>query len=214
MKPQISTNNQLIEKKIPVGTWGDKYSSSNPIVKQLMYGFKGALFETLSDLNNISSVHEVGCGEGVLANDLSNIFVDANITASDFSQEIIKVAKMNYPKGNIKFIVKDIYDMTKRDKADLVVAAEVLEHLHDPETAMYKLYNISNKYLLISVPNEPLFRLTRLVGGKNITAFGNAPGHLNHWNIKGIRKLVSKRFKILELHTPYPWIMILAEKLL
>lgn len=213
MISKVSTNNKIVENDIPVGTWGDKYNSTNPLVKQLMYGFKGAFFETLKDLEGISSVHEVGSGEGILANDLAQIFSKSKIIASDFSKEIINVAQNNYPDSRIQFVVKDIYDMTKKNKADLVVAAEVLEHLEDPETALQVFQKITNKYILISVPNEPFFRATRFLGGKNITNFGNAPGHLNHWNTKSISKFISRYFEIIEVNNPYPWTMILAKKL-
>lgn len=60
-----------------------------------------------------------------------------------------------------------LQDTQEREKNedifDLVVCTEVLEHLDHPEDMVAVCKNLSKKYALISVPNEPYFSMASLV---------------------------------------------------
>ena len=66
-----------------------------------------------------------------------------------------------------------VEDLSKNKKYDIVMATEVLEHVDDPVSAMKNMKNLSNRFILISVPNEPFFSMARF--------FLPAPEHL--WTI-------------------------------
>lgn len=62
---------------------------------------------------------------------------------------------------NPKIIKGDIEKLSTNKEFDIVICTEVLEHLNDPVGAINKLKNLSKRFILISVPNEPFFSLFR-----------------------------------------------------
>ena len=83
-----------------------------------------------------------------------------------------------------------------------------MEHLENPEKALSELARITKKYVIISTPNEPIWRILNCVRGKYIKDFGNTPGHINHWSSKSLKKMISKYFKIIEVKKPLPWTIV------
>ncbi|MDP3988041.1 MAG: class I SAM-dependent methyltransferase, partial [Candidatus Levybacteria bacterium] len=89
-----------------------------------------------------------------------------------------------------------------------------LEHLDKPQEALRELKRVSKKYLVLSVPNEPFFMISRLLKGLDILKLGNHPGHLNHWTFLSFKNFVGGQgLKIRKLSLPFPWTIILAEKI-
>lgn len=121
--------------------------------------------------------------------------------------------KESYLKNNkIDFSVQNAEKLSKyRDNEfDLVICCEVLEHVNNFEQALKELKRISKKYILISVPNEPIWRMLNMVRGKYWKALGNTPGHINHWGVISFGKLVkSEKLLILGKKYPFPWQMML-----
>lgn len=90
---------------------------------------------------------EIGCGLGGFSRMLSESGYD--VDASDISSFIIEKAKKL--QKNIKFTTENIEKKSEiRDKYNLIVALEVLEHLNKPEAAMLNLINrLKNRGVLI-----------------------------------------------------------------
>jgi len=63
---------------------------------------------------------------------------------------------------------------------DLVIACEVLEHLDAPDQALSELQRVCRGQALVSVPNEPLWRMLNVARGKYWRSPGNTPGHLQN----------------------------------
>ncbi len=93
---------------------------------------------------------------------------------------------------------------------DLVICAEVLEHLDEPGRALDQMLSLKPKRLLLSVPHEPFFMLSNLARLKNVSRFGNDPEHLNHYSPRSFRRLLEGRLDVLRVTTSYPWILALA----
>jgi len=201
------------EDGIVVGNTYDKYASSNPIVKWMMNGFHGVLDELL-DKSNPNSVHEVGCGEGYWTIECHN--KGLAVRGSDFSEQVIAMAKENASKSGFStymFEVASIYELIpEKHSADLIVCCEVLEHLDNPEAGLRKLQEVVQKNIILSVPREPIWCALNLMRGKYISSFGNTPGHIQHWSKGGFIKLVSQYFNVVEVRSPFPWIMLYCEK--
>ncbi|KUG03007.1 sam-dependent methyltransferase [hydrocarbon metagenome] len=196
------------------GNYFDKYKDNGKIINSIMNGF----FKNLECLLNgitYDTVYEAGCGEGHISHHVYNynrqIQRTVKITASDLSENIIRQAKVDFP--HILFKVESIYSLNEEeDSYDLVIASEVLEHLDQPENALKEIFRISNRYVLISVPNEPIWCIANMVRGKYIRSMGNTPGHIKHWSRRGIVDLISNFGYISKVSTPFPWTMILSEK--
>jgi 2-polyprenyl-3-methyl-5-hydroxy-6-metoxy-1,4-benzoquinol methylase len=197
------------------GVWAgnhyDKYGSRNPIVRWLMNGFEGAL-DDLVRVANVRTIHEIGCGEGRWTLKWASEGMEAR--GSDFSHQIIAVAKENATQQRISvpFRTASIFDLkAPEDAADLVVCCEILEHLEDPLRAVEVLSSLASPWLLASVPREPIWCAMNLARGKYIRSLGNTPGHIQKWSAGGFRRLLEKRFEIVETRKPLPWTMVLAK---
>lgn len=201
----------LRENNIIVGNTYDKYGSRNPLVNLFMKGFSDAISDLVTMVAPLT-IHEVGCGEGYWVLNWNERGIQAR--GSDFSEKIIEIARENAKNQKISpdiFSVNNVYNLIpKRDSADLIVCCEVLEHLNDPDAALAVLQLVATNFVILSVPLEPCWRVLNMVRGKYLTAFGNTPGHIQHWSKKGFIKLVDNYFDVIEVRTPIPWTMLLC----
>jgi 2-polyprenyl-3-methyl-5-hydroxy-6-metoxy-1,4-benzoquinol methylase len=95
---------------------------------------------------------------------------------------------------------------------DLVICTEVMEHLTTPNVALAEFVRVGKGYFLLSVPNEPWWRLANIVRGSYWTAWGNTPGHLNHWRSNQFVELLSTYMTVVAVKRPFPWTMVLCRK--
>ena len=68
------------------------------------------------------------------------------------------------------------------DEFDVATAIEVLEHVPDPAHTVAEMARVAQRWLLVSVPREPLWRGLNVARGAYIKDLGNTPGHVNHWS--------------------------------
>jgi 2-polyprenyl-3-methyl-5-hydroxy-6-metoxy-1,4-benzoquinol methylase len=202
----------LEEEGVVVGNTYDKYGSRNPVVHKIMSGFSKSLSELVIKASP-NTIHDVGCGEGFWV--LEWIRQGKTARGTDFSSQVIELARSNAIKQGASptlFEPRSIYDLNApRDSADLVVCCEVLEHLDHPEDALSTLQTVIEKYLIVSVPREPVWRALNLARGKYIGRLGNTPGHIQHWSRDSFMQLISKYFQIVEVENPLPWTMLLCQ---
>ena len=206
-------NNLVLEEDgVVIGNPYDKYGSQNPIVKLLMKGYKSELTEMVNSVNP-AMIYEVGCGEGYWVLEWLKLGMDAR--GSDFSSNMINLARGSAKAIHLPedaFYVRNIYHPEPlTDRAELVACCEVLEHLERPADALSALSLVADPYLVISVPNEPLWRILNIARGKYLSDWGNSYGHVQHWSVKEISKLVSVNFEIIKISRPLPWIMLLCK---
>lgn len=200
-----------IKNTQPEGNYYDKYNSKNIIEKKIMSNFFATLNKILKPIK-YKRVYEIGCGEGYVSNYINNIKKIDKYTATDVSEKVIEKAKGMF--NNIEFKTDSIYDISLLDNSvDLVVCCEVLEHIEDVPKALNEIFRVTKKYVLLSVPNEPIWRVCNVLRGKYLKDFGNTPGHINHWNEKEFKKIISKHAKIIKCYKPFPWTMILCKKI-
>ena len=69
---------------------------------------------------------------------------------------------------------------------------------------------MGRRHLVLSVPQEPIFRCCNLVAGRYVRDLGNTPGHLNHWTRRGFTRFVSQVAEVREVTSPFPWTTIWA----
>ncbi len=189
-----------------------KYTTNNPISNYLVHNFLqnvGVLYQSIK----INSIIDVGCGEGLVLKYISDFFNNNNIVcnAIDLSQEEVKSAKRNIPFCNVK--IGNAYNIPFDDNyAELVICTEVLEHLENPILAINEISRVTKKYALLTVPNEPLWRILNIIRLKYISNLGNTLGHLNHWSPKQFKLFIDPYFKVIDKKNPIPWTIYLCEK--
>ena len=75
---------------------------------------------------------EIGCGRGEFAILLSKLFPKAHITAIDFSQAAIEIAKNRPGSANVSFQQADACLLPFRNESfDLVISCECMEHVQE-----------------------------------------------------------------------------------
>jgi SAM-dependent methyltransferase len=190
-----------------------KYVKTNAITRRLLAGFFNGIGELLREpgLNEVRSAIEVGCGEGFSTQKLRELLPrEASFRASDVEQRLVDEARVKNPGVTIER--ESIYELPHADNSfDLVFVLEVLEHLDDPAKALAEVCRVSKKWVIASVPREPIWCMLNLARLKYVTALGNTPGHLNHWSAGGFKKFVQRQADVGARRTPLPWTMILAQ---
>ena len=201
------------------GNYEDKYNTNNKLYQLLMGKFlkdlEGSL-DYINENNEKIEICEVGCGDGEILKVLKNKFLDSDLFACDLSAEEIEKAQEKCTDFEVEFSVQNAEDLNKysNEQFDLVVCVEVLEHLSDPNYGLRELKRISAKYLLGSVPNEPIWRILNMLRGKYLKNYGNTPGHLNHWSLANFKKFLSlnTEYEIVRSKNPFPWQMTLLKR--
>ncbi len=189
----------------------EKHRSQNPIQRLMIGNFEKSQVTLLSN-NTYDTVLDVGCGEGFGMDLLRQNAIGKHWLGVDAIDEALELGKEQFP--DLKMQKASAYKLPfKESTFDLVMSTEVLEHLQDPEKAVKEMMRVAKKYIFLSVPREPWFRLTNLARGKYVKALGNHPEHINHWSINSFKKLLEEvGLKIEAVATPYPWIQVLAFK--
>ena len=78
------------------------------------------------------------------------------------------------------------------------------------QTERGEMARCAERYLLVSVPREPLWRGLNMARGAYLAQLGNTPGHLNHWSRRSFARLLSRFGQVVELRSPFPWTMLLV----
>lgn len=184
----------------------EKHLSKNPIVRFVDNKLKKEIIKIIKN-KEVKTMLDVGCGEGFITTKIAEAFPEIKIIAIDPEKQYIDYAKKFNSLPNIKF-KKDKLENIK-EKFDLVISTEVLEHLENPYEMLATMIKLSKKYVLFSVPNEPFFRLGNLLSLKYVSRFGNTPGHINNWTKNRLRKFVFKTGLKYKIKTSSFWNIVL-----
>ena len=196
---------------VPTGNTFDKYGSASPVVRRLMARFERAAAELL-DRAAPRSLLDVGCGEGVLTERWAARNCGCEIVGVDLADPVLAAHwAARAVRPNLRFTAMQAETLAFADRSfELVAAMEVLEHVADPEAALAEMARVAQRWLLVSVPREPLWRGLNLMRGAYLRRLGNTPGHLHHWTPAGFRRLLAAHGEIVAVRAPLPWTMLLV----
>jgi ubiquinone/menaquinone biosynthesis C-methylase UbiE len=184
-----------------------KYETSNPLARLLLKNFFSSVDSLLHQID-FDNICEVGCGCGYVTEFIKQQFPQTPISAIDINEEKIAVAKTRV--DGVAFTVGTIYDIALPDNSfDLVISTEVLEHLDNPQSALKELNRISKKHIIVSAPNEPLWRIANMARFKYWGTLGNTPGHINHWSKNSLCSLANEICDVRTVQTPFPFTVLL-----
>lgn len=82
---------------------------------------------------------DVGTGIGVMIPSYLRRLTDGRVTAIDYSENMISVAKQRFPAEeypNVELISMNLYDLQSREEYDLVVCYSCLPHFFDHDRAI------------------------------------------------------------------------------
>jgi SAM-dependent methyltransferase len=193
------------------GNTYDKYGSTNPVVKRLMAGFQRTLDELFAAADP-QSLLDVGCGEAVLTHEWAQRLGDQRrVVGIDLDDPALHAHWEQRTAPNLEYRVMKAENLPFADgEFDLASAIEVLEHVPDPEHTVAEMARVSSRWLLVSVPREPLWRGLNMARGAYWKDLGNTPGHLNHWSKRSFVELLSRHGEVVHARSPFPWTMLLV----
>jgi SAM-dependent methyltransferase len=200
----------VTQEPVPTGNTYDKYGSTNPVVRRLMTGFESTLDE-LWHKAAPESILDVGCGEGVLTEQWADKLGSRRIVGIDLDDPKLKAEWDKRQRGNLEYRVEDATNLSYGDNEfDMSTAIEVLEHVPDPERTVSEMARVAKRWVLVSVPREPLWRGLNMARGAYWKDFGNTPGHINHWSKRSFVSMLSRHGTVDEVRSPFPWTMVLV----
>lgn len=106
------------------------------------------LINRLLDLADFNSIAEVGCGKGEKLKKIVSKFSIREFAGVDISDKALLAAKRDLPLGSFHNI--DIEKTSLKEKYDLVLCTNVVEHLSDDSAALANIRKMTNKWAIIS----------------------------------------------------------------
>jgi len=192
------------------GNTYDKYGSSNPLVKRMMANFEATLDELFFKADP-QSILDVGCGEGVLVHKWAGRLNPKPVVGIDLEDPVIQAEWEKRQAPNLDYRIMKAENLPFADgEFDMTSAIEVLEHVPDPAHTVAEMARVASRWMLVSVPREPLWRGLNMARGAYLKDLGNTPGHLNHWSKRSFVKLLSQHGEVVEARSPFPWTMLLV----
>jgi len=163
------------------------------------------------DLTGAAEAHEIGCGEGELAQRLAARGL--RVRGTDAAADVIAEARTRAEAAGVpvELRVAPVEELEPaRDAAELIVCCEVMEHLPDPHAALSVVASLASPWAIVSVPREPLWRALNMARLEYLGSLGNTPGHLNHWSRRSFIRFLETSFDVVEVRAPLPWTMALC----
>jgi 2-polyprenyl-3-methyl-5-hydroxy-6-metoxy-1,4-benzoquinol methylase len=191
-----------------------KHTSSNPLQKLLIMRFHEKIFSYINKLS-ITNLLDVGCGEGFVMKELIKQNKKISIFGLDRNYHSLSWGR-NHIIHNEPVLCSNAMLLPLEDNTQqMVICLEVLEHLDDPKSCLNELIRVASQYILISVLNEPFFRIANFLRGKNLSRLGNDIEHVNLFTAKKLNALIpTNRVKIIEHSFIFPWQIILGQKIM
>lgn len=135
-----------------------------------------------------TQVLDAGCGEGYVQRGLAERGYRGRWTGVDVSHGAVRFAAARAPQQ--VWEVGDLRALRFADASfDLVLCSQVLEHIPSPEAVRDDLARVSARWMLVSVPCEPVFRT--LCAASIALGIGQDPGHVNFWTPRRFRAFLA-----------------------
>jgi SAM-dependent methyltransferase len=187
------------------------YVSPNPLVRWATRRFLHCIMKSVSEVGSEQMrVLDAGCGEGFVVRALAQTCPDWHLVPLDVDRRRLQVVRCS--TSHLDVVAASVYELPfAEDTFDVVLANELLEHLHDPARALAELRRVCKRRALLSVPLEPLFSLVNLCRGAHIRRLGRTPTHVNFWGRRGFLNLLhSSGWKVVRVRRCLIWTIVTA----
>ncbi len=139
----------------------------------------------IADLHNLQTVADIGCGSGYK---LLKYLGNRKTIGLDVA-DTCETLRRRYPAR--QWAISD-FSVTLPEQVDLMVAADVIEHLLDPDQLLEFMLRHNPRFILLSTPDRNLIRM-----GTHNGPPGN-PHHIREWSMAELHAYLSERLEIIE----------------
>lgn len=189
---QINESPQTLDHVSKKAFWDKTYIKLSHAAQYYVY----KLARDLAGQNNIREILDIGCGVGTILKKFFSAEEGFKILGVD------QPAAVDYCRANIKngIFVSDLIESPAYglksclSTAPLIISADVIEHLLDPDKLLdyIKEFSDRNTLIVISTPERDAAR------GKDSLRPGN-PYHIREWNYQEFHRYISESgFQILK----------------
>lgn len=158
---------------------------------------RGVLFSKL--IGKGKKVLDLGCRDGAL----TVYFTEGNeILGVDIDETSLRKFSKKLRVETLLMDLNGSWSKLRSKTFDVVVMAEVLEHLYYPRRVLRKVKNVQKEkgIFIGSIPNAFSLknRMRYLIGRKKHTPL-NDPTHINHFGYGELKKILEKHFKEVKI---------------
>ncbi len=120
----------------------------NPVRIEYIVDFCTSYFKLKKDTNKLLKnlkVLDIGCGGGLISEPITRL--GAEVVGIDASEKNISVASIHAKKNNlkIKYLNKSPEQMNEKEKFDIILNLEVVEHVDDLDLYLRSCHNLLKK---------------------------------------------------------------------
>ncbi len=180
--------------------------------KSLKYGIGGTrrkrVFGLIGDVKN-KKILDMGCATGYIGSELK--MMGNYVVGVDISEPAVKQAREKLDEAYAMNIVGDWPEEIKKRKFDLIIMAEILEHVFDPANILKKAHSIlaEGGEAIITTPNILAWhhRIKFVFGKFKYENQGTFDfGHIRFFTYPYLKKILNESgFRIVkENHIIYP----------
>lgn len=183
-------------------------------------GINVPLYSVISSFElNGKNILSLGCGSAALEEKLEKEY-NCKVTGLDYDKNAIELAKKKISKAFTFNLEKDsLNTVLKKDKFNIVILADILEHLRNPEKVLTEIKEFLSKdgLIITSIPNIANWsvRLKLLFGEFNYTSHGLLDKtHLKFYTLKNAKRLIcNNNYKIEKIYYSTSLVNIIYKKI-
>ncbi|MDA0180038.1 methyltransferase domain-containing protein [Solirubrobacter phytolaccae] len=185
----------------------NKYDSRNPLTRRLVARFLAELDGLVDELAP-ADLLDVGCGEGVVTEHLAaRLPPGARVVGLDRDVPKLRAAWATRD-ARVELITGDAHALPFADGSfDVVTLIEMLQLVTDPAQALAEATRVARRGVVVTVPDEPLWRALNVARGAYLAERGNTPGHIHHWSSRAFMAQLAPHGQLVTVQRSRPWLL-------
>jgi len=141
----------------------------------------------ITESHDVKTISDVGCGS---AYKLLKYFKSFEFNGYDL-EPTVTLLKERFPEND--WIISDFNSTPKQ--SDLVICADVIEHVDDPDELIGFIMKMNPKHVVLSTPDRDLlyYKLGRSIVGPPANKH-----HIREWTFDEFREYIGRYFNIID----------------